>query len=317
MRPIWPQKNPMRKPSVEQSPDLPSNAYSSSGYGQQASSAFWPSNNPAGRRAYVLLLTLLLLLFAAALSSVLALLILNRGGWAGTEADATIAQSATLPTGPIQRHPADAMAPHGRVEPTPKEFTRGKRYYRVAYVDEAGGHLFVGAMDALYKMQLDDISSNFYQELQLFPPQDRVRACKTLGGHQLGRNVDCRNHIRVVQPINDGSTLYICGTNARAPTDWQVMAEDLTLVPVAQQKTIFESNETGKAEGRCSYFVSQDTSSLWLDDAPEPGTASVVSIWPLSGNKHAFYRAPIPDENSNSQRYPHLLTDTSSTAVLL
>ncbi|XP_065297798.1 semaphorin-2A-like isoform X2 [Dermacentor albipictus] len=154
-------------------------------------------------------------------------------------------------------------------------------------------------------------------ELKLPPPKDRVKACETIGGHLLGKEVDCRNHIRVVQPIGDGRTLYICGTNARAPTDWQVMAEDLTLVPAVRQKAIFQSNETGKAEGRCSYFVSQETSSLWLDNAPEPGASSVVSIWPLSGNKHAFYRAPIAMEKSDGTRYPHLLTDTTSTAVLI
>lgn len=33
---------------------------------------------------------------------------------------------------------------------------------------------------------------------------------------------ECRNHIRVLQPIGDGERLYICGTNAHSPKDWVV-----------------------------------------------------------------------------------------------
>ncbi|GIY33105.1 semaphorin-2A, partial [Caerostris extrusa] len=33
---------------------------------------------------------------------------------------------------------------------------------------------------------------------------------------------DCRNHIRVIQPIGDGNRLYICGTNAHNPMDYVI-----------------------------------------------------------------------------------------------
>ena len=34
------------------------------------------------------------------------------------------------------------------------------------------------------------------------------------------RDFDCRNHIRVIQPIGeDGDKLYVCGTNAHSPKD--------------------------------------------------------------------------------------------------
>ncbi|KAK8757314.1 hypothetical protein V5799_005048 [Amblyomma americanum] len=81
---------------------------------------------------------------------------------------------------------------------------------------------------------------------------------------RLGKDVDCRNHVREVHPIRDGSTLYVCGTNARAPTDWQVQADDLTLVPVATQVPIGGNNQSEQAEGRCPFYVYQDSSSLWL-----------------------------------------------------
>jgi hypothetical protein len=33
---------------------------------------------------------------------------------------------------------------------------------------------------------------------------------------------DCRNHIRVIQPMGDGGRLYVCGTNAHSPKDWVI-----------------------------------------------------------------------------------------------
>lgn len=38
----------------------------------------------------------------------------------------------------------------------------------------------------------------------------------------LFQHYDCRNHVRVIQPIGDGTQLYICGTNAHNPKDWVI-----------------------------------------------------------------------------------------------
>lgn len=36
------------------------------------------------------------------------------------------------------------------------------------------------------------------------------------------QNFDCRNHIRVIQSIGDGSRIYVCGTNAHSPKDYVI-----------------------------------------------------------------------------------------------
>jgi hypothetical protein len=36
------------------------------------------------------------------------------------------------------------------------------------------------------------------------------------------QHFDCRNHIRVIQPMGDGGRLYMCGTNAHSPKDWVI-----------------------------------------------------------------------------------------------
>lgn len=33
---------------------------------------------------------------------------------------------------------------------------------------------------------------------------------------------DCRNHIRVIQSMDNGNRLYICGTNAHNPKDYVI-----------------------------------------------------------------------------------------------
>lgn len=35
------------------------------------------------------------------------------------------------------------------------------------------------------------------------------------------QHFDCRNHIRVIQPMSK-NRLYICGTNAHNPKDWVI-----------------------------------------------------------------------------------------------
>jgi hypothetical protein len=36
------------------------------------------------------------------------------------------------------------------------------------------------------------------------------------------QHFDCRNHIRVLQPVEGGRRLYVCGTNAHSPKDWVI-----------------------------------------------------------------------------------------------
>lgn len=36
----------------------------------------------------------------------------------------------------------------------------------------------------------------------------------------LTQHYECRNHIRVIQRIESGKRLYVCGTNAHSPKDW-------------------------------------------------------------------------------------------------
>lgn len=41
---------------------------------------------------------------------------------------------------------------------------------------------------------------------------------------------DCRNHVRVIQGIGDGSRLYVCGTNAHNPKDLVINVSYLSVL---------------------------------------------------------------------------------------
>ncbi|KAK8757323.1 hypothetical protein V5799_005046 [Amblyomma americanum] len=130
------------------------------------------------------------------------------------------------------------------------------------------------------------LANAILQELHLPAPQSSVARCTALGGGPLKRR---HRHVQ---------------------------AADLSIVPEAQRVPVMESNQTGKAAGRCSDFVSRNTSSLWLDDAPEPGTSSVVSLWHLPQGRHAIYRAAIPEPGTGRTRHSFLRTDDADASVL-
>ena len=106
------------------------------------------------------------------------------------------------------------------------EFTCGHLYYRTLYLDEAKDILYVGAMDKLIKVQnLKNISTTNCQKDAMDLKASNIPNCISRGK---SKNYDCRNHIRVIQPIGpDGSRLYVCGTNAHNPKD-EVIYANLT-----------------------------------------------------------------------------------------
>ncbi|GIY77423.1 semaphorin-2A, partial [Caerostris darwini] len=63
-----------------------------------------------------------------------------------------------------------------------------------------------------------DSMSDMYGDAITIDPSN-VPNCVSKGKSE---HYDCRNHIRVIQPIGDGNRLYICGTNAHNPMDYVI-----------------------------------------------------------------------------------------------
>ncbi|KAG8239314.1 hypothetical protein J437_LFUL015090 [Ladona fulva] len=102
---------------------------------------------------------------------------------------------------------------------TVKKFTCGHLFYRTFHLDESRDTLYVGAMDAVFRLNTANISGSDCERDSLNLEPSSVSNCVSRGKTE---NFDCRNHIRVIQPMSEGSRLYICGTNAHNPKDWVI-----------------------------------------------------------------------------------------------
>ncbi|XP_065078888.1 semaphorin-2A isoform X1 [Ochlerotatus camptorhynchus] len=99
-----------------------------------------------------------------------------------------------------------------------REFQCGKFYYRTFYLDEERDSLYVGAMDRVFRLNLKNVSMTSCERdaIVLDPTSSDIRNCVSKGKSEM---FDCKNHIRVIQPMDSGNRLYICGTNAHNPKD--------------------------------------------------------------------------------------------------
>lgn len=98
------------------------------------------------------------------------------------------------------------------------------------------------------------------------------------------QNFDCHNHIRVIQPMGDGSRLYVCGTNAHNPKDWVVYVSILYRYRDYQRikrRDIywpfgFQSNLThlprhehvpgiGSGVAKCPYDPIDNATAIWVE----------------------------------------------------
>ena len=69
-------------------------------------------------------------------------------------------------------------------------------------------------MDRVIRVNLGNVSATSCDYDSLLLEASNVAACVAKGKSE---SFDCRNHIRVIQPIGTGDRLYICGTNAHNP----------------------------------------------------------------------------------------------------
>ena len=70
---------------------------------------------------------------------------------------------------------------------------------------------------------------------------------------------DCRNHIRVIQPIGDGSRLYICGTNAHSPKDEVIYAN---LTHLARHEFY---PGIGDGIAKCPFDPEDNSTAVWVE----------------------------------------------------
>ncbi|XP_050790005.1 semaphorin-4E-like isoform X2 [Gopherus flavomarginatus] len=128
----------------------------------------------------------------------------------------------------------------------------GLSNFSTLLVSEETDILFVGARDAIFALDLNDISREIASE-DWFATRDRQLECIRRGKDK----VDCRNYILLLHKIND-TNLYVCGTNAFYPAcDYMVInSTDIHLQGKAEE-----------SRGRCPFEPTLNYASLLVDSA--------------------------------------------------
>lgn len=84
--------------------------------------------------------------------------------------------------------------------------------YTTLLLSEERGVLYVGAREAVYELNLSNVSVKSNRLLWKVP-ESEMAMCILKGK---SKETDCRNYIRVLQVL-DEDTLYVCGTHAFQP----------------------------------------------------------------------------------------------------
>ncbi|NXP14899.1 SEM4E protein, partial [Thinocorus orbignyianus] len=117
-------------------------------------------------------------------------------------------------------------------------------------VDEETETLFVGGRDAVFALDLNNISREIAREYW-FAAQERQLECV----HRGKDKIKCQNYIVFLHKINN-SDLYVCGTNAYHPACDHMVIHGMTM------------NLQGRAEegrGKCPFEPTQNYASVFVD----------------------------------------------------
>ncbi|KAJ8672419.1 hypothetical protein QAD02_003678, partial [Eretmocerus hayati] len=91
---------------------------------------------------------------------------------------------------------------------------------------------------------------------------------------------DCKNHIRVIQPMDGGDRLYLCGTNAHSPKDW-VIHSNLTHLSRTEHVP-----GIGMGIAKCPYDPADNSTAVWVEKG-NPGNLPAL----YSGTNAEFTKA--------------------------
>ncbi|XP_054160696.1 semaphorin-2A-like isoform X2 [Oppia nitens] len=150
-----------------------------------------------------------------------------------------------------------------------RDFSCGRFHYRTFYLNINRDTLYVGAMDRIYRLNLNNINKTRCESDSLSLEPNNVASCVSKGKSEL---YDCRNHIRVIQPIgSDSNNLYICGTNAHNPKDWVINA-NLTLLSSHES---FPGIGTGIA--KCPFDPDDNATATWVEHGNPDGLPGLYS----------------------------------------
>lgn len=123
-------------------------------------------------------------------------------------------------------------------------------------------------MDKIFKVNLNNVNKTRCEVDLITLLPSNIPSCVSKGKSE---HYDCKNHIRVIQPINDGNRLYVCGTNAHHPTDW-VIHTNLTHLGSHEK---FPGIGDGIA--KCPFDPEDNATAVWVEHGNPNGLPGLYS----------------------------------------
>lgn len=124
--------------------------------------------------------------------------------------------------------------------------------YSTMLLREDLGLLMLGAREAVYALDLNDISKKL-ASVKWEVTQQQQDECKNKGKDP---KLECKNYIRILHKMEDGR-MYVCGTNAFDP--------ECDYMSYTDGKLILEKN-TDDGKGKCPFDPFQRHASIMVDD---------------------------------------------------
>ncbi|XP_062867282.1 semaphorin-4D isoform X2 [Trichomycterus rosablanca] len=129
--------------------------------------------------------------------------------------------------------------------------------YSTLLLSEDRGALYVGAREAIFELNITDVSVK-YNQVRWKVQESDMKRC-TLKGKSA--ETDCQNYIRVLQAL-DEEHLYVCGTHAFQPLCDYLSLNDFRLM---------RKQDDGR--GKCSFDPAQSFTTVMVDGELYSGTA--------------------------------------------
>ncbi|XP_051978365.1 semaphorin-4E-like [Xyrauchen texanus] len=123
--------------------------------------------------------------------------------------------------------------------------------YSTMLIREDLGLLILGAREAVYALDINDISVANSKVLWKVT-EEKQNECSSKGKHP---DIDCHNYVRMLHQVND-SVMYVCGTNAFSPTCDYLTYSDGQLKLDGKQE---------EGRGKCPFDPFQRYSSVMAD----------------------------------------------------
>ena len=118
------------------------------------------------------------------------------------------------------------------------------------------------------KVNLANVSTTDCASDSLLLEPSNVANCVSKGKSE---KFDCRNHIRVIQPIGDGERLYVCGTNAHNPRDQVVYAN---LTSLGRHEYV---PGIGNGIAKCPFDPEDNSTAVWVESGNPGGLPALYS----------------------------------------